>query len=467
VPNYSFENYITCPYHLTKPPPPPWYNACESVPTYCNACCTDVYASVPYNATKGTSYQYARTGGAYVFLDYVNGPTRTYVQVKLNDDLKKDKYYYCKHYVNSPNPERFICNNVAMLFTDTAILSDPNKLTTNPILASPQIVNYGNPVIGDTLNWIKVSGVFKAKGGEQYLTLGNFKSNANTITKQIVATGYNGAGYYIDDVSVIPLDSMPLQADAGKDTAIYAGDSVFIGSYTNGIDTIQWQNQNIGTAIDSTRPGFWVKPTQNTCYILTQIVNGYTSSDTMCVTIKTLPLLIKNYELKISNQKQLENIWTTANEVNVSHYNIQRSINGKDFATIGTVKANNKASNEYEYIDGIRYWELGVSKLYYRVVGVDDDGRKTYSEARTLNFKPQTLNGISVYPNPSKDVVHITGENIKEVKIINCLGQQIATGRNLRNDAIIINTTNFNKGLYIVQVLLVNGKVYNEKLIVQ
>jgi hypothetical protein len=43
--------------------------------------------------------------------------------------------------------------------------------------------------------------------------------------------------------------------------------------------------------------------------------------------------------------------WTTANEINVSHFNIQRSSNGKDFINIGKVKANNKNYNEYSFTD--------------------------------------------------------------------------------------------------------------------
>jgi hypothetical protein len=236
-----------------------------------------------------------------------------------------------------------------MLFTDSPVYSDPNKLTLNVIPANPQVVNAGNPILGDTLNWVKISGIFKAKGGEKYLTLGNFKlaNTAQKITIQI--TGNYAAAYYVDDVSVYALDSFCLKADAGKDTAITLGDSVFIGSLTNGIDSLKWQIQN--TTIDSTRPGFWVHPTVTTSYVLQQVVNGCFSADTVVVTVGTVPLKMLNYELRMMNEKQVENRWVTANEVNVSHFNIQRSVNSKDFITIGKVSANNKSYNEYSFID--------------------------------------------------------------------------------------------------------------------
>jgi hypothetical protein len=59
-------------------------------------------------------------------------------------------------------------------------------------------MNPGNPVIQDTLNWVKVSGCYLAQGGEEYLTIGNFFDNANT---QITA-GNGSSYYYVDDVLV-------------------------------------------------------------------------------------------------------------------------------------------------------------------------------------------------------------------------------------------------------------------------
>ena len=73
------------------------------------------------------------------------------------------------------------------------------------IQRSPQILQYGNPIINDTLNWIKVGGIFTARGGEQYITIGNFNDDNTTDTVFVDSTGWNGgiAYYYIDDVSVM------------------------------------------------------------------------------------------------------------------------------------------------------------------------------------------------------------------------------------------------------------------------
>jgi hypothetical protein len=293
-------------------------------------------------------------------------------------------------------------------------------------------------------------------------------------------TGYACAGYYIDDVSVIPLDSFCLKADAGKDTAITLGDSVFIGSLTNGIDSLKWQMQN--TTIDSTRPGFWVHPTVTTSFVLQQTVNGCFSADTVVVTVGTVPLKFTNYELRFTNGSGqfpsgggvrggfVENVWTTANEINVSHFNIQRSINGKDFITIGKVSANNKSYNEYKFIDDSQQSTVdgGLWTVYYRIESIDFDGRKQYSEIKrvTPNEKQETRN-LVIFPNPAKDNLTIECKGMKEFSIVNALGLEIASGKNLRNDVAVVSVKGFAKGLYIVKVVTANGDVKTEKLIVE
>ncbi len=386
------------------------------------------------------------------------------MQVKLTDSLKNGSYYSCEYYVNRTEGTQYGCNNIAMLITKTAVKVDIANFPYGVLPANPQIVNYGNPVISDTMNWVKVSGIFKAQGGEQYLTLGNFKYDTQTIFKPFQPSGYYGATYLIDDVSVIPLDSMPLKADAGRDTTISIGDSVFIGSYTNGIDTIQWQILNTVTTIDSLRPGFWVHPLVNTCYVLTQTVNGYTSSDTVCITVKPLPLKFMNYALRQTQGDKVENLWTTANEINVSHFNIQRSINGRDFTTIAKVVTNNKSFNEYSFMDNGQLSTVD-RRLYYRIESIDKDGYKDYSEVRQIAMGNGQL-AISVYPNPAKDFITIDCKGAKEFKIIDYLGRLVTHKKIINYQLSIINVQDFAKGMYIVQIVTDKGEVLNKKLLV-
>ena len=298
VPNPSFEQFTNCPYGYRYEHPDYWYQTNSGGGGYLNACSTG-NTNVP-NTQWG--YQTARTGVAFVGMFYDNGNGNNYFQVKLTDSLITDKRYYIEYYVVNPKKYyRLACNNVSLFLSNKAVYTD-TTFYTSLLLANAQVYNYGNPIIYDTVNWVKVSSIYRAIGGEQYITLGNFKnSNQTNYSIKLPAIGsyYNGASYSVDDVSVILLDSMPLKADAGRDTTIHIGDSAFIGSLTNGIDSLKWQILNSNNTIDSIRPGFWVHPLVNTCYVLTQTVNGYTSSDTVCVNVLPLPLKFLKYELSL------------------------------------------------------------------------------------------------------------------------------------------------------------------------
>ena len=130
------------------------------------------------------------------------------------------------------------------------------------------------------------------------------------------------------------------------------------------------------------------------------------------------------------------------------------------------MRAENGVLNKYSVFDSPPVEGLGVG-LYYRIVSVDRDGRVGYSEIKQIRLNELTNKLISIFPNPAKDVVNVTGKDIKEVKLFNYLGVQIATGTNLGNDVVSINLKQFAKGVYVIQVITAKDEVRNEKLIVE
>ncbi len=462
--------------------PHPWYTptiAMYQNGLYVNSCSSVWYASVPYNSD---GYQYAHTGQAYAviqtYLHSAPNSERIYLQTKLKDSLTLGKYYYGEFYASAGDIVAYGSNNISILLTKKAIYVDTLVDPRGVIIGNAQVYNYGNPIIVDTQNWVKVSSIFKAQGGERFITIGNFKNGNQTNTKLINNTTAqcDCAGYFIDDVSVIPLDSFCLKADAGRDTTIKVGDSVFIGSLTNGLDSVKWY-ANGTTLIDSIRPGFWVTPTASGSYfyVLQQTVNGCFSKDTVYVNVTPLPLKMISYKLLVINddpnsslrgtKQSVENIWTTANEINVSHFNIQRSKDGKNFTTIGKINAKGFSYNEYSFTDN----SPSFGDNYYRIESIDKDGKMNYTEIKKLTINNSSLN-INIYPNPAKDIVNIEcKEGMKEVKVFDYLGREIS--HFVRNDGNIhrlsLNIHHYAKGVYVVQITTAKGEVKSEKLIVE
>jgi Secretion system C-terminal sorting domain len=160
----------------------------------------------------------------------------------------------------------------------------------------------------------------------------------------------------------------------------------------------------------------------------------------------------------------VNNIWTTANEINVSHFNIQRSTNGRDFIPIGQVKAQNKSNNEYQFTDLLTINNL-LLIFYYRIQSVDKDGRLSYSEIKKISTINYQLS-IKVYPNPATNYVVIATKNAKLINITDCLGRII---QQLNNPAEhqTINTKQLPKGIYYITAFYNNGNSQVEQLLVQ
>ncbi len=146
--------------------------------------------------------------------------------------------------------------------------------------------------------------------------------------------------------------------------------------------------------------------------------------------------------------------WATANEINVAHFKIQRSIDGKEFKTEGSEVAQNKSINYYEFTNSPPLEVLGET-VFYRIEATDEDGTKTYSTTKQITIKPQTPN-IVLYPNPAKDFVTIETKDAKEILITEMYGRTIKQYNNLTqlqtlNSKQTINLTSFKPGVYFIK----------------
>jgi len=85
--------------------------------------------------------------------------------------------------------------------------------------------------------------------------------------------------------------------------------------------------------------------------------------------------------------------WTTTEEVNASHYEIERSNDGSNWNTIATVAAKGSAAsiNQYRYADV----NSASVTVYYRVKQVDVDGRSMFTAVKSV-AKDKTNAGVSV-----------------------------------------------------------------------
>jgi len=178
-----------------------------------------------------------------------------------------------------------------------------------------------------------------------------------------------------------------------------------------------------------------------------------------------LPLMFTHFNIFSRDEKTVEHNWTTANEVNVAQFNVQRSTNGRDFVTIGSVVAKNNTINNYEFSDH-QLPATNEPRIYYRIQSIDKDGKAQYSVVKQIDRKSSTPI-IVVYPNPAKDFIYITAQdNITAIKIINQSAQTVAQITMSAKQATI-PVHRYSRGTYVVQLTLANGKVVTEKIVVE
>ncbi len=180
-----------------------------------------------------------------------------------------------------------------------------------------------------------------------------------------------------------------------------------------------------------------------------------------------LPVTFMNFNGTIKDNKVLLN-WATSNEINNSGYDVERSINGKDFSAIGFVKGNGNTSvvSNYSYLDGSK---LPSGTLYYRLKQIDLDGAYKYSNIIQVNFENFSFN---VYPNPVVDnsavqfqlqetanvSIQVTSSTGKIVQVINKGSLQPGTY------SVPLSLNNAAKGTYFIK-LFANDKSYVQTVI--
>ncbi|MCC7332375.1 MAG: hypothetical protein IT232_07190, partial [Flavobacteriales bacterium] len=314
VRNPSFEDIYSCPTtSLLDNHVKDWFGF--NTTRYFNSCATTAYGTPnnPYG------FQVARTGGGYALLygypwSYDKN-RRSYIQCRLNDTLTKNQIYCVQYFVN-------LCDNAggtikeidAFLSTDSIYWNNGISRVINGI--TPQIKS--QQLLNDSINWILVSGLYKAKGGEQFIIIGNFNIDENTTVLSFKPLGEPiRIDYYIDDVSVTPFNIAP--PNLGNDTILCAN-TPFTLTAPTGYDAYLWSNgttNNTLAVIDSGT--YWVKCIANGCGEITDTIHiGYYSIPTLKLPNDTILCLGNSINIEAQQGFNTYNWNTGATTANIT-----------------------------------------------------------------------------------------------------------------------------------------------------
>ncbi len=230
VPNPSFENY-----HLNTSWPydaicDDWFNPNIGSPDYRTLIQSSTCQGYPPH--NGNAYF-----GLFVFQANVGVTNpREYVYAQLDSPMVNDEVYIVSFYVRpyASFNDYFIKKVGAYLsVNDISQFS-----TTNTLLNyTPQVES--NQILDDSTQWLLVSDTIVVAGGEKYITIGNFRDDANTDTIYNYTNSVHGIyynSYYLfDDVSVIPMSTIGLNNSTTKENPL----SIY-PSPNNGVFTIKY-----------------------------------------------------------------------------------------------------------------------------------------------------------------------------------------------------------------------------------
>jgi hypothetical protein len=159
----------------------------------------------------------------------------------------------------------------------------------------------------------------------------------------------------------------------------------------------------------STNPATLLTPTNTLAPDLTHGANGYVlqvdvssfSSFYFTETNALLPLNLITFTGSLQNNTATLLQWKTNNEINTSHFVVERSIDGTNFNSIGSVAAsgNSSSARNYSFTD-IDVAKQGASVLYYRLKVTDVNGAFKYSNIINVSL-PITKGTITISPNPA------------------------------------------------------------------
>ena len=183
VQNGDFEKYKKCPRDITgkKLYLKEEVTLIKGTPDYFNGC-----SPILNGATNPFGYQISQSGtghmGLYLTSDYKNEcDAREYIQLKLTESLIAGHKYDLSFYLSLANESGYSTDQVGVVFSPYSL----KKVGISKYIGHPHLNNKENNFLADTISWMPFSKTYNAKGGEEYLIIGNFQKCNYTSRKLI------------------------------------------------------------------------------------------------------------------------------------------------------------------------------------------------------------------------------------------------------------------------------------------
>ena len=182
-----------------------------------------------------------------------------------------------------------------------------------------------------------------------------------------------------------------------------------------------------------------------------------------------LPVELTRFEAVAAEQSNVLT-WETATEEGTEVFEVQRSLDGKTFETIGEVRATGNSTVAQSY----RFEDADLSAIsYYRLSIVDFNGERELSEIVVVEREIKGVAVTGAFPVPVTSELTFTyvtaGAQRVQLQLTNMYGQVVATQAvtsNAGNNVATFDMSSMPSGVY--NVSLVSGeRVYTRRIVKQ
>lgn len=287
------------------------------------------------------------------------------------------------------------------------------------------------------------------------LTVTNNSGSADYVTVRIIDEVYNNG--YTGYTSSLP--RVKRTWDIHKQNPNGGSGLTFVFNWNNN------EAYNLSNAtLYHYENGVWNKQTGTTSSTSNSLTySGYTGTfSPFAIGSGLTPLPVKLVSFEAIKQEATKSVlltWQTSEEKDNMSFDVQRSVDGINWVTIGTVETANNSSviNDYSFVD-----RAPSAVNFYRLKQNDLSGDVNYSEMRKVDFNTSDNQLVSIYPNPSKGSVTISVAEVATYSVMDINGQVISEGE--VNGEVKLNELPV--GIYMVRVL-VGEEVRSFKLLIQ
>jgi hypothetical protein len=171
-----------------------------------------------------------------------------------------------------------------------------------------------------------------------------------------------------------------------------------------------------------------------------------------------LPVVLSAFTATPVANRDAQLAWSTASEVNSASFDVERSLDGATYTTVGQVaaKGTSLVAAAYAFTDA-NVASRAQGPVYYRLKQVDLDGKTAYSPVRTVRFTTAASRPLSLYPNPAQqattlDLRQLPASATYQVSLLDATGRLVRTASLGGGQLQPLDLQELASGTYLVRV---------------